>query len=99
MDRSVRYIITPLGGQGVVVRLDERIVVGTAPDCDIRIPLELVDPRHAHFFQQGNELWIEDLGTEYGTFVNGERVERACLRKGDRILISTKVLKVAQVDP
>jgi len=39
-------------------------------------------------------VFIEDLASTNGTFVNGERVKRSMLREGDRILIGTSILKV-----
>ncbi|MFB3052982.1 MAG: FHA domain-containing protein, partial [Dehalococcoidia bacterium] len=33
------------------------------------------------------EVWIEDLGSTNGTFVNGERVTRTQVHLGDRILV------------
>ena len=37
---------------------------------------------------------IEDLGSTNGTFVNGEKIKRAHLKEGDRVLIGTSILKV-----
>jgi hypothetical protein len=43
---------------------------------------------------QGDQIWIEDLGSTNGTFVNGEKIKRARLKEGDRVLIGTSILKV-----
>ena len=40
------------------------------------------------------QIWIEDLGSTNGTFVNGEKIKRARLKEGDRVLIGTSILKV-----
>src|SRR6185436_5125887 len=42
---------------------------------------------------------IEDLGSTNGTFVNGEKIKRATLKEGDRVLIGTSILKVVSTDP
>jgi hypothetical protein len=62
-------------------------VIGRADDCDLR----LVDPgasrRHAELRRNDDDVTIIDLGSTNGTLVNGERVDRADLRHGDRITI------------
>jgi hypothetical protein len=43
---------------------------------------------------QQDQIWIEDLGSTNGSFVNGEKIKRARLKEGDRVLIGTSILKV-----
>ena len=45
------------------------------------------------------QIVIEDLGSTNGTFVNGEKIARATLKEGDRVLIGTSILKVVALDP
>ncbi len=40
---------------------------------------------HAQIFVEDGQYHIEDLHSTYGTWINGERAERAALRDGDRI--------------
>ena len=47
---------------------------------------------------QGEQIWIEDLGSTNGTFVNGEKIKRARLKEGDRVLIGTSILKLIAGD-
>jgi hypothetical protein len=47
---------------------------------------------------QGDQIWIEDLGSTNGTFVNGEKIKRTRLKEGDRVLIGTSILKVIAGD-
>jgi hypothetical protein len=58
---------------------------------------EMVSRRHAHIQMQSGVITIEDLGSTNGTFVNGEKIQRATLREGDRVLIGTSILKVVSV--
>lgn len=62
------------------------MVVGRSPDCDITFSYERLSRRHAQFHESDGVLWITDLESANGTFVNGKRltaVER--LKGGDKI--------------
>jgi hypothetical protein len=58
---------------------------------------EMVSRRHARISVKRGAIVIEDLGSTNGTFVNGEKIEQASLREGDRVLIGTSILKVIPV--
>ena len=44
---------------------------------------------HALLRKESDGFLLEDLGSTQGTFVNGERVFKKKLQKGDRILLGT----------
>src|SRR5262249_54960795 len=54
--------------------------------------------KHARIAMQQDQIWIEDLGSTNGTFVNGEKIKRARLKEGDRVLIGTSILKLIAAD-
>jgi pSer/pThr/pTyr-binding forkhead associated (FHA) protein len=51
-----------------------------------------VSGRHATVTVEGGRVAIEDEGSLNGTFVNGDRVERAALRPGDQVQIGPHLL-------
>ena len=59
---------------------------------------EMVSRKHARIAYEDDAVVIEDLGSTNGTFVNGEKVKRAHLKEGDRVLIGTSILKVIVMD-
>jgi pSer/pThr/pTyr-binding forkhead associated (FHA) protein len=59
--------------------------VGRAPRADFIVDAPLVSRLHCRVTAGAAELEVVDLESTNGTFVNGQRVERACLRAGDRL--------------
>ncbi|MFK7956102.1 MAG: FHA domain-containing protein [Lysobacterales bacterium] len=60
-------------------------VIGRHSDCDICLPADEVSRRHAKITVTPVGLMIEDLGSSNGTFINGDRVEKAELKGGDEL--------------
>ncbi len=58
------------------------VVLGRAGDCDVSIAEASVSARHARLRWEASEVVLEDLGSANGTWVDGERVERAVIRVG-----------------
>ena len=59
--------------------------VGRKVDKDLVIADPRVSRDHAQILKEGQEFFLIDLGSKHGTFVNGERVQRQKLERGDRL--------------
>jgi pSer/pThr/pTyr-binding forkhead associated (FHA) protein len=59
--------------------------VGRATGADFIIEATLVSRVHCRLTAGATELEVVDLDSTNGTFVNGERVDRALLKIGDRL--------------
>lgn len=70
------------------------MVVGRARECDLCLAVAHLSRRHARLFFDAGALWVEDLNSANGTFLNGRRVERARLRAGDELAFDTLVFVV-----
>jgi pSer/pThr/pTyr-binding forkhead associated (FHA) protein len=52
---------------------------------------------HARLFRRGDQLWVEDLGSTNGTYVNSERIHRPTrLARGDLLQVGGTVFEVAR---
>ena len=59
--------------------------VGRAPRADFIVEAALVSRLHCRLTAGATELEVVDLESTNGTYVNGERTERAILKAGDRL--------------
>jgi sigma-B regulation protein RsbU (phosphoserine phosphatase) len=59
--------------------------VGRKVDKDLVIADPRVSRDHAQIMQEGADFFLVDLGSKHGTFVNGERIQRQKLERGDRL--------------
>lgn len=91
------------GPQAVLVVSGRRIPVGPgpvtlgrSPGCDVTIDDPSVSRKHAEIRSQDGGWTIDDLGSTNGTFVNGNRVDNASLRTGDRIALGQSELRFEQ---
>lgn len=76
-------------GQGAVPLDAPRIVLGRAAACDVVLPDPEVSRKHCAICTDGDEAWVEELGSLNGTFVNGNRVvARHPLRDGDELALA-----------
>jgi pSer/pThr/pTyr-binding forkhead associated (FHA) protein len=85
MSWQLRATAGPL--EGAVYRLRSRATLGRAGDCDIQIIDDGVSRKHAKIVEDGEGHLLVDLGSNNGTYVGGQRVERHALRPGDEVRI------------
>lgn len=63
-------------------------IVGRDASADVTVPDPNVSRRHARITRDAAGVWLEDLGSTNGTYVNDHRlVERYRLHDGDRVKI------------
>ena len=96
---ALRFISGKYQGGEFPLRMNREIIIGRSSDLDMVLVEDMVSRRHAKIAYAGDQITIEDLGSTNGTFVNGEKVKKARLKEGDRVLIGTSILKVVAADP
>jgi len=96
VDTPLRLHVTPAEGAPFdhPLRTDS-LVVGRALDADLTLSDPFLSRRHSRFFRTGADLFVEDLGSRNGTFVNGEPVDGTMrLRRGDRVQFGQTVAEL-----
>lgn len=75
----------PLRGEQLLIEGDE-LVLGRRANSDLRLADPHVSRAHALIRRQSGAIWLEDLGSTGGTFVNDEPITGSqALRHGDRV--------------
>lgn len=91
-------VLEPRDQEGKTYELDGEMTVGRSPGCGIPTSYDVYSSTiHARLFPSGNQLWVEDLGSTNGTYVNSERIARATrLVKGDLVQVGATVFEVSR---
>ncbi len=98
MPLALRFISGKYQGGEFPLPDEGEIVIGRSSELDMVLVEDMVSRRHAKIFVEGGDIFLEDLGSTNGSFVNGEKVVRTKLAEGDRILIGTSIIKVVASD-
>lgn len=78
--------------------LSRESLIGRHPDCQIVLRDSTVSRRHARITRDSAGWWVDDIGSQHGTRVNGELLRGPRqLHNGDEILLSqVKLVFVAE---
>lgn len=81
----------PTPGREVELKKFE-CTIGRDTYQDLVIDSSAVSRRHARLFRRGNQVYLEDLGSANGTFLNGERIHRPSeVKPGDEIQLGSSI--------
>lgn len=83
-------------GTGQLLPIAEgALILGRSSSCDLRLPHASISRRHARLTRRGERLFLEDLGSQNGTFLDDERLAGPReLQVGQRIHIGPAVLRL-----
>jgi hypothetical protein len=89
-------VLAPPAREGETIPVDDEITVGRGGGCGIVLADDqFVSTVHARVFRRGDEVFVEDLGSRNGTFVNGQQVDGTTrLRRGDRVQFGQTVAEL-----
>jgi pSer/pThr/pTyr-binding forkhead associated (FHA) protein len=95
MVRCLWLIIRGLGPEVWSRRIKSRKqIIGRAPECAIQLFDERVSRQHAKIWERGGVVFVRDLNSRNGTFVDGARVRRCTLLSGKSLRIADITFEV-----
>ncbi len=73
-----------------------RLLIGRRPDCDVQLPGAAVSGHHCRLRKRGSSVFVQDLHSSNGTYLNSRRLdgEEAELADGNRIRVGGAVFAV-----
>ncbi len=83
----MNYLIKPLSVEGIAVLISDFMTLGTDKDCQYPVSSADVSDRHVRFEYRNGELYVKDMRSQSGTFVNGERVLESKLNFSDILTV------------
>jgi pSer/pThr/pTyr-binding forkhead associated (FHA) protein len=91
-------VIEPDSEAGSTYHLDDELTVGRSPGCGVPTTYDAYSSTlHARLYRRGEQLWVEDLSSTNGTFVNSERISKPSkLAKGDLLQVGATVFEVTK---
>jgi hypothetical protein len=91
-------VVQPPSHAGRSYDLDDELTIWRSPGCGVSTPEDIyTSTLHARLFRRNEQLWVEDLGSTNGTYVNSERISKAVrLGKGDMLQIGSTVFEVSR---
>ena len=83
---------------GTTYEIGAEVTVGRAAGCGVPIDYDtFASNLHARLFRLDGDVWVEDLGSTNGTWVNTERIlERTRIEKGDLLQVGGTVFEVGK---
>jgi pSer/pThr/pTyr-binding forkhead associated (FHA) protein len=91
-------VVQPPSHAGRSYDLDDELTIGRSPGCGVSMPEDIyTSTLHARLFRHNDQLWVEDLGSTNGTYVNSEQIAKAVrLGKGDMLQVGSTVFEVSR---
>lgn len=83
----------------ITILAAETVFLGRDPACTTELDSSRVSRRHAEVGRDAGGVFVNDLASRNGVFVNGERTQRSPLRVGDVLRLGDFIAVVEAVTP
>lgn len=87
--------LIPIGGGDPIPLLKESLLVGRRESCDVVLRFGNVSGQHCQLTLESGYWFVQDLGSQNGTKVNGNRVMRKRLDPGDKLAVAKHTYEVS----
>jgi serine/threonine protein kinase len=82
-------------GDHIDITPGKKFILGRKKDCDLYLDDDLLSRHHCQIFLNEDTLYVEDLNSRNGTFVNGNQIQSCPVAVEDYISIGAHLLKCA----
>ncbi len=90
-------VIEPENYRGQIYDLSDEITVGRASGCGVHVEDAYTSNLHARVYRRDGGVWVEDLGSTNGTWVNAEKINGPTrLGRGDLLQVGGTVFEMAR---
>lgn len=93
---ATQVVIVAGGNSGETIALDEApLLIGRGTDAAIRLDDDYASTRHARIARDGDQWFVEDLGSTNGTYVGSRRINQpTALGVGSQVRIGKTILEL-----
>ena len=95
-----RPVLVVISGNEMGTRkpVDQSLLIGRDPGCDLVLTDALVSSRHAMLEDRGDSWAVLDLGSTNGMSVNGEKGKEFIVQRNDKIVFGRTVVRFEMQD-
>jgi hypothetical protein len=89
-------VLEPAASSGQSFEILEDLTIGRSPACDVELPDdEFASAVHARIFFKDGRLYVEDLNSRNGTYVNHRRIAApTAIKRSDLIRVGSTLFEV-----
>ncbi len=89
-------VVEPAEQRGRTYPLGQELTVGRAPGCQVIVDDTYASQLHARVYARDGRLFVEDLGSTNGTWLNRQKVTApTVMGRGDRLQVGNTVMELA----
>ncbi len=93
---SQLVVVAPDELVGQAFELADELTVGRAAGCQVTLDDTFASQVHARLYRRDDQLYVEDLGSTNGTWLNREKVTGPLqMQRGDHLQVGNTVLELA----
>ncbi len=93
--KSIRLTLSGINNPDLkMVSITDSVTAGRRSTNGLLISDSAVSGEHCKFTYDGETLFVEDLNSTNGTFLNGEQIEKSEIKSGDKIILGQKQYRI-----